>query len=405
MKIFLSHRSRDKAIVRDFKERLPKFLHTWLDEDSLVWGDSIADKLKTTIRSEVDFLVIFLSGDTLNSAWVKKELGWALDREKDMGRAFVLPIVLEEGKKLPPELSERLYLRLPDSNEQSINNLAHDAAENLFQLVANAMGAAPQLRKVIEQALREEDAQRDLWTRPMLQLPIEEKVVEKVFKVFNAAVKVAGQSLCEAIPNAKPDKVRANVFFPTSENVHNGDVCTLTIPIIDPDRRDRLQKNMSNEKELDIAFRPDEGATGRVFVQKQAIGVVTHPKWLAEKDKEKRRNMERWVYVGLHPEEDISEPGKSLYTESGKNDFNMRDFQNRRVDENLTWIISMPIFLRIKNRFEVVGVFNVDCLEHQIEPKVLRAIYYRILPLTGALSGVLRGLPTDRVAIIRVSGE
>ena len=40
MKIFLSPRSRDKALVREFRSLLLKFLDTWLDEDSLSWGDS-----------------------------------------------------------------------------------------------------------------------------------------------------------------------------------------------------------------------------------------------------------------------------------------------------------------------------------------------------------------------------
>src|SRR5215510_2309477 len=32
MRIFLSHRSRDKALVQEFRSLLPRFLDTWLDD-------------------------------------------------------------------------------------------------------------------------------------------------------------------------------------------------------------------------------------------------------------------------------------------------------------------------------------------------------------------------------------
>jgi len=415
VKIFLSHRSRDKATVRDFKEGLPKFLHPWLDEESLKWGDTLADKLQATIRADVDFLVIFLGSDTLNSEWVRRELGWALEREKELKRTFVLPVVLDEesAAKLPPELKGRLHLRLHDFRTRGIEALAADATEKLFHLVvqnyedlAGKSSGPEQLRRVIEQSLCDKHEPRDFWTRPMLRLPLPGTVVDRALGVFEETIKVAGQSLREAIAGAKLDRVRANVFLPTSHYIADGDVCTLTIPVIDPNKQTRLQKNMANDRrEVSIAFRPNEGATGKVFAKKQAVGVVTNPTWLGEKNKDKRKEIERWVYVPLHPEEDVSETSKSVCTESGKQDFNMRDFHNKSVEEDLTWIISMPIFACIKDRTEVVGVFNVDCREYQVEPKVLRAIYYRVVPFAGAVAGVLHDLPVDRVAIFKVPGE
>ena len=82
MRIFLSHRSRDKALVREFRSQLPSFLETWLDEESLSWGDSFPTELKLSIQSGVDFLIIFLDNDALSSEWVKQELEWAIEREK-----------------------------------------------------------------------------------------------------------------------------------------------------------------------------------------------------------------------------------------------------------------------------------------------------------------------------------
>jgi hypothetical protein len=140
MRIFLSHRSRDKSLVREFRSFLPSFLDTWLDEDRLSWGDSFPAKLRSTIQLGVDFLIIFLDSDALNSEWVKQELKWAIEREKELKRTFVLPILLEEGasKKLPLGFSERLNLRLSDFTRASIESLANRVTLQLFQLIVES---------------------------------------------------------------------------------------------------------------------------------------------------------------------------------------------------------------------------------------------------------------------------
>ena len=156
MRIFLSHRSRDKSLVREFAEQLPRFLKTWLDEDSLSWGESFPDRLKSTIQSGVDFLVIFLDKDASDSEWVKQELEWALAREKELKRTFVLPIMLEEipAEKLPAGFPERLQLRLSDFSAASIAALAERAKLELFKLVVESF-ASLQLEVPPRKSLRE----------------------------------------------------------------------------------------------------------------------------------------------------------------------------------------------------------------------------------------------------------
>ena len=140
MKIFLSHRSRDKALVREFKDLLPSFLETWLDEDSLSWGESFPAELKSIIQSGIDFLIIFLDRDALSSKWVMQELAWAMQRERELKRAFILPILLEvvASQDLPAGLSERLFLRLSDFSRSSVEELAKRATIKLFQLVVES---------------------------------------------------------------------------------------------------------------------------------------------------------------------------------------------------------------------------------------------------------------------------
>jgi len=140
MRIFLSHRSRDKALVREFRGMLPHFLSTWLDEESLSWGDSFPAELRTTIQSGVDFLIIFLDKDALSSKWVKQELEWAMQRERELKRTFILPILLEEvaPENLPAGFSERLFLRLGDFSHAAVEDLAKRATLKLFQLVVES---------------------------------------------------------------------------------------------------------------------------------------------------------------------------------------------------------------------------------------------------------------------------
>jgi hypothetical protein len=140
MRIFLSHRSRDKALVREFRFLLPGFLNTWLDEESLSWGDSFPAELRSSIQSSVDFLIIFLDNDALSSQWVKQELEWAIEREKELHRTFVLPILLGEvaSEHLPAGFSERLSLRLIDFTYASVESLAHRATLRLFHLVVES---------------------------------------------------------------------------------------------------------------------------------------------------------------------------------------------------------------------------------------------------------------------------
>lgn len=151
MKIFFSHQSKDKPLVREFKNKLPGFLDTWLDEEKLIWGDDYPDKLEKIIKSKVDFLFIFLDDDALSSEWVEKELKWAIKRERELNRTFILPILLPgvSSESLPAEFSDRLSLRLNDFHVDSVDELAKKAILNLFQLVVESFSDATEDRNII----------------------------------------------------------------------------------------------------------------------------------------------------------------------------------------------------------------------------------------------------------------
>ena len=66
-----------------------------------------------------------------------QELEWAIQRELELKRTFILPIFLEEvaSEDLPAGISERLFLRLNDFSHSSVEDLAKRATMKLFQLV------------------------------------------------------------------------------------------------------------------------------------------------------------------------------------------------------------------------------------------------------------------------------
>lgn len=141
MRIFLSHNSNSKPFIREFRQLLPRFLDTWLDEEHLSWGESFPDQLQYTIQTHVDFLIIFLDKNALISDWVKQELEWALEREKELGRVFVLPVLLEDimPENLPIYLQDRQQLRLKnDYRHAAVKALAEQTTLELFKLVTKS---------------------------------------------------------------------------------------------------------------------------------------------------------------------------------------------------------------------------------------------------------------------------
>jgi hypothetical protein len=90
-----------------------------------------------------------LDKDTLNSEWVTKELEWAIQREQELKRTFILPILLPkvDPESLPAGFSDRKSLRLSDFEKDSMDQLAKKAVNKLFQLVVESYADAHRDRK------------------------------------------------------------------------------------------------------------------------------------------------------------------------------------------------------------------------------------------------------------------
>jgi hypothetical protein len=104
----LSHSSKDKFFVRELAERLEaNGVTVWLDEAEIRIGDSLVDRIGGAIDS-ADFIAVVLSTNSVDSAWVQKELQLALQRELADPAIKVLPLLLEPVA-IPPFLRDKLY--------------------------------------------------------------------------------------------------------------------------------------------------------------------------------------------------------------------------------------------------------------------------------------------------------
>src|SRR5207248_344407 len=105
---FLSHSSKDKPFIRQLASDLAKAdIDTWLDEQRILVGDSITEKIGQGL-AQSDYFVIALSENSVGSAWVQKELSGALLREVERRKVVVLPIKLSDCD-VPEMLKDKKY--------------------------------------------------------------------------------------------------------------------------------------------------------------------------------------------------------------------------------------------------------------------------------------------------------
>lgn len=154
MRIFLSHDSQDKQLVRRLTDGLPKHVQRWLDADELRTGQKFADHIEAGIRLECDFFLVFIDEDALASEWVKREVALALGRQRDLQRPYVLPVLIGDVAHRMGELGlapeERLYL---DARDHSDAGIAASAVALQAELFKHASELVERLRSADRRAL------------------------------------------------------------------------------------------------------------------------------------------------------------------------------------------------------------------------------------------------------------
>ena len=119
---FISHSTKDKPFVRKLAADLvSNGVRVWLDEQQILVGDSIPEKIAQGL-AESDFFLLVVSKSSVESPWVKKELNNALVQEIERRKVTVLPIKLDEAK-VPDSIGEKLYANFTGSYEEGLRRL------------------------------------------------------------------------------------------------------------------------------------------------------------------------------------------------------------------------------------------------------------------------------------------
>jgi hypothetical protein len=119
---FLAHSSHDKPFVRKLAQRLVSAdIKVWLDEWELRVGDSILERINHGLR-ESDYLVIVLSGASVSSSWVRRELHAALMQALSTRAITVLP-VLKEACEIPTLIRDLYYADCSRNFDKGLRDL------------------------------------------------------------------------------------------------------------------------------------------------------------------------------------------------------------------------------------------------------------------------------------------
>ncbi len=178
-----------------------------------------------------------------------------------------------------------------------------------------------------------------IWTNSVPQLPLKPEVSIQLKLLLQDIRKKAFDILGSIDPDLQDRHIRANVFVPDSNEAGKGIPCVLRIP---PD----LHINMTHPPELEVNFRPGDGATGRAYYR-------------GSRQTARRTSVDPSGWSEIFP---------------------LTDEQRKMIHKDLQWVVSSP--LQDANA-RTIGVLNIDCLHRDFTDDQLNT-------MAVALSGDIR---------------
>lgn len=246
--IFLSHSSRDKETVTKLACDLTLGgFHVWFDSWEVEIGESLYDRVFKGIN-DATFLVLCLSPSSVESGWVLDELDAAVEKEEELGRRVILPVLLAECE-LPMPIAGRL-----------LADLASDYLKGLEDLkVALRRGGADEAQGRFDARLLPLRLRHGLYLqRTELQRYYEESLVPSI---RDGAMLSSEQVVL--VPDEKLEEMRS-VFRTTVDEIDSH-------PHYTPDLEEYFRQRYSQIERL------DEGM--RVGVADMANGMVAMDDW------------------------------------------------------------------------------------------------------------------------------
>ncbi|MEK6754367.1 MAG: TIR domain-containing protein [Chloroflexota bacterium] len=131
LRVFLSHASSDKPIVRDLYQRLAleNWIDPWLDEEKLLPGQEWDMEIRKAVESAHAVIICLSSKSVSKEGYIQKELQISLEAalERPEGKVFILPLRLDDcevprriqlwqyADYFPKERREKTYMKLLQS--------------------------------------------------------------------------------------------------------------------------------------------------------------------------------------------------------------------------------------------------------------------------------------------------
>src|SRR5690606_4857594 len=121
--------------VKELRKYLPYHLNLWIDEREILTGADLTTTIKNGIDVACDYSFEVIDHYADRSDWVRKEIEWAIAKESELGRVFLLPIVLEidAWKELQNDgIKNRKYLSCFDFTDSCIESLAKSFSSEIL---------------------------------------------------------------------------------------------------------------------------------------------------------------------------------------------------------------------------------------------------------------------------------
>lgn len=143
--VFLSHSSKDKAVVRPLAERLKKDgLKVWFDEWVLKPGDSIPSKIEEGLEHS-RVLVLCMSANAFGSDWAQLESGTFRFRDPLNKERRFIPLRLDDAP-IKGSLAQFLYIKWPDADVNHAHAKLLESCRNLPK-IASGLGDSEDERR------------------------------------------------------------------------------------------------------------------------------------------------------------------------------------------------------------------------------------------------------------------
>lgn len=111
-KIFLSHKSADKDVVRRYADILEELgLEPWLDEKDMRAGDTIHREIAKGFETACA-VVFFVTKNFKDERWLRREVNHAVNRQVNEGARFRIITLAFDGAEVPTSLTDQLFVHV-----------------------------------------------------------------------------------------------------------------------------------------------------------------------------------------------------------------------------------------------------------------------------------------------------